>query len=113
VDHQDHGSSQKANGCLKLYDKVKHLKNCTFFTNNWKAFSVVLPKNRHIIGKKHTAAIERDTSNTRRCLGRMTRRTKIVSQKEAMVYGSIKLWAALENPAIFAHYQEILLSMFR
>ena len=97
----------------QLYDKVKHLKNCTFFTDNWDAFSNVLPKDRHVIGKKHTVFIERDNSNTRHCLGRMTRRTKIVSKKEEMVYGSIKLWAALETTEIFAHYQGVFLSMFR
>ena len=48
----------------QLYDKVKHLKNCTFFTefftDNGDAFSNVLPKDRHVIGKKHTVFIERD-----------------------------------------------------
>jgi hypothetical protein len=37
----------------------------------------------------------------------MTRRTKIVSKKEEMVYDSIKLWVALSNPEIFAQYQEV------
>ncbi len=93
----------------QLYDKVKHLKNCTFFTDNWHVFSKILPKD--IIGKKGTVCIERD--NTRHCLGRMTRRTKIVSKKGEMVYGSIKLWVALSTLEIFAHYQEAFLSMFR
>jgi IS1 family transposase len=96
-----------------VYNKVKYLKNCTFFTDNWEAFSNVLPKDRHVIGKKHTVCIERDNSNTRHSLGRMTRRTKIVPKKEEMVYGSIKLWVALETPEIFAHYQGALLSMLR
>ncbi|WP_339040638.1 hypothetical protein [Candidatus Lariskella endosymbiont of Hedychridium roseum] len=56
--------------------------------------------------------IERDNSNTRHHLGRMTRRTKIVSKKESMVYGSIKLWCALTMPQIFKQYQEELLSIF-
>jgi insertion element IS1 protein InsB len=32
----------------RLYDKVKHLKNCTFYTDNWDAFAEVLPPERHI-----------------------------------------------------------------
>ncbi|WP_339042236.1 hypothetical protein [Candidatus Lariskella endosymbiont of Hedychridium roseum] len=42
----------------------------------------------------------------------MTRRTKIVSKKESMVYGSIKLWCALTITQIFKQYQEQLLSIF-
>jgi hypothetical protein len=37
---------------------VKHLKSCTFFTDNWNAFAEVLPPERHVIEKKHTVAIE-------------------------------------------------------
>ncbi|WP_339042653.1 IS1 family transposase [Candidatus Lariskella endosymbiont of Hedychridium roseum] len=78
----------------KLYNKVSHLKECHFYTDDWDAFSKILPKERHTIGKSGTVCIERDNSNTRHHLGRMTRRTKIVSNKESMVYGSIKLWCA-------------------
>lgn len=49
----------------RLYDKVKHLTNCTFYTDDWEAFVNALPKDRHVIGKQHTVAIERDNSNTR------------------------------------------------
>jgi insertion element IS1 protein InsB len=96
----------------RLYDKVKHLKNCIFYTDNWDAFAQVLPKDRHIIGKAYTSAIERDNSNTRHHLARMTRKTKVVSQSEDMVHASLKLWCALNVPAIFAKYQEMFLSLF-
>ncbi len=98
--------------CKQRDDNVKHLKNCTFFTDHWDAFSNVLPKDRHVIGKKHTVCIERHNSSTRNCSGRMTRRTTIVSKKEERGYGSINLWAPLETPEIFAHDQKIFLSMF-
>jgi insertion element IS1 protein InsB len=48
--------------CQRLYDKLKHLTECIFYTDNWDAFAQVLPKERHIIGKAHTHAIERDHS---------------------------------------------------
>jgi insertion element IS1 protein InsB len=96
----------------RLYDKVKHLTNCLFYTDDWDAFAKVLPENRHIVGKSGTVCIERDNSNTRHHLGRMTRRTKVVSKKEAMVYGSMKLWCALTTPEIFRQYQKTLLSIF-
>ena len=97
----------------RLYEKVKHLKECIFYTDDWDAFANVLPKERHIIGKAHTVAIERDNSNTRHHLGRMTRRTKIVSKKEEMVENAIKMWCALTQPDVFRRYQDIALSIFR
>jgi IS1 family transposase/transposase-like protein len=96
----------------RLYDKLKHLTDCVFYTDNWDAFAQVLPKERHIIGKAHTHAIERDNSHTRHYLARMTRRTKVVSKSEAMIDASLKLWCALTVPAIFAHYQALFLSIF-
>ena len=53
----------------RLYDKVKHLKDCTFYTDNWDAFAEVLPPERHVIGKAHTIDIEHDNSNTPPSLG--------------------------------------------
>ena len=97
----------------RLYAKVQHLKGCIFYTDDWEAFANVLPKERHIIGKAHTVAIERDNSNTRHHLGRMTRRTKIVSKKEEMVDNAIKIWCALTQPDVFRRYQKIALSIFR
>ena len=97
----------------RLYDKVKHLKDCTFYTDDWDAFAKVLPPERHIIGKSGTVPIERDNSNTRHHLGRMTRRTKVVSKKESMVYDSIKLWRALTTQETFLHYQAIALSIYK
>ena len=96
----------------KLYDKVSHLTNCTFYTDDWDAFSTILPKERHVIGKAGTTAIEQDNSNTRHHLGRMTRRTKIVSKTEEMVDTTLKLWCALTDPEIFAHFQRMATSSF-
>jgi insertion element IS1 protein InsB len=33
----------------RLYEKVKHLKGCMFYTDDWDAFAKVLPKERHIV----------------------------------------------------------------
>ena len=97
----------------RLYDKVKHLTDCTFYTDNWDAFAEVLPQERHVIGKAHTVTIERDNSNTRHHLGRFTRRTKVVSQKTEMVDLSLKLWLALTEHSTFSHFQNIVLSIFK
>ena len=97
----------------RLYKTVKHLNGGLFYTDDWDAFAKVLPRERHIIGKAHTVAIERDNSNTRHHLGRMTRRTMIVSKKEAMVDNAIKMWCALTQPDVFRRYQKLALSIFR
>jgi len=91
---------------------VKHLKDCIFYTDDWDAFAKVLPKERHVIGKSHTVMIESDNSNTRHHLGRMTRRTKIVSKQEDMIEISMKLWCALTDPEIFARYQQKFVSIY-
>ena len=47
----------------RLYKKVSKITgNCIFYTDNWDTFAKVLPQDRHIIGKSHTSAIERDNS---------------------------------------------------
>ncbi|WP_420805307.1 IS1 family transposase [Holospora obtusa] len=50
----------------RFYEKVihKHLKNCTFYTDDWDAFFKVLPKNRHSIGKSGTVCIEQDHNSS-------------------------------------------------
>ena len=97
----------------KLYDKIKYLTSCNFYSDYWSAFATVLPKEHHIIGKKHTITIEQDNSNTRHHLGRMTRRTKVVSKCEKMADTILKMWCALTTPEIFAYFQERALSIFK
>ena len=92
---------------------MKHLTSCIFYTDGWDAFAAVLPRERNVVGKAYTVSIEQDNSNTRHHLGRMTRRTKVVSKKVEMIDASMKLWCALTTPEIFAHYQKAFMSIFR
>ena len=96
----------------KLWEQLKHLKHCRFYTDDWKAYAAVLPKERHFIGKKHTQAIEADNSNVRQRLGRFTRRTKGISRSERSVNEAIKLWVHLQNKEAFHHFRNIFLSLF-
>jgi insertion element IS1 protein InsB len=97
----------------RLYNKVKHLTKCIFYTDDWDSFAKVLPPDRHVIGKAHTIDIEHDNSNTRHHLGRFTRRTKVVSQKAAMVDLTLKLWLALTDESVFSIYQNVALDIYR
>jgi insertion element IS1 protein InsB len=96
----------------RLYDKVKHLEGCVFYTDDWKAFSDVLPPERHVIGKEHTVAIEQDNSNTRHHLARFTRRTKVVSRVEYMVDLTLRIWHAVTATDLFFSLQKTLLAIF-
>ncbi|WP_158706887.1 IS1 family transposase [Candidatus Phycorickettsia trachydisci] len=96
----------------RLYDQVKHLKTCIFYTDDWSAFKQVLPPKRHVVGKEHTLTIERDNSNTRHHLGRMTRKTKVVSKSLEMVDITLKMWCALTDQNIFKVFQSRALSIF-
>ena len=97
----------------RLYDKVKHLTDCTFYTDDWEAFAKVLPSTRHIIGKAHTIAIERDNSNTRHHVGRFTRRTKVVSKKDFMVDLTMRIWHAVTTTSyLFTLLQQTALSIY-
>ena len=96
----------------RLYDKVKHLKNCKFYTDGWDVFAKVLPKSRHTVGKAHTHIVESNNSDTRHHLGRFTRKTKIVSQSETAVDFSLKLWQALAEPDVFSRFQSSAVSIY-
>jgi insertion element IS1 protein InsB len=97
----------------RLYDKVKHLKKCIFYTDDWSAFSKILPPDRHIVGKAHTVCIERDNSNTRHHLGRFTRRTKVVSKVGHMVDITLRIWHAVTTTDLRYKLQETALSIYK
>jgi insertion element IS1 protein InsB len=97
----------------RLYNKVGHLKNCTFYTDKRDTFAEVLPTERHIVGKAHTVEIERDNSNTRHHLGRFTRRTKVVSQKEFMVDLILRIRHAVTTTDLFFSLRETALYIFK
>jgi insertion element IS1 protein InsB len=98
----------------RLYMKIAHLDNCLFFTDAWRVFAKVLPPERHVIGKKYTAAIERDNSNTRHHVGRFTRRTKVVSKSNFMINLTMKIWCIITSmPNVFKQYQQDMLCIFR
>jgi insertion element IS1 protein InsB len=95
----------------RLYEKVKHVKG-NFYTDDWEVYSKILPRERHIIGKAGTTRIESDNSNTRHHLGRMTRRTKVVSRSEDRVDLSLRLWRFLQDPSHFEVIREKFMSLF-
>ncbi|GHS91617.1 hypothetical protein AGMMS49949_02310 [Alphaproteobacteria bacterium] len=96
----------------RLYAKVKHLKNCTFYTEDGDAFAAILPPDRHVLGKAHTITIEQNSSNTRHYLGRRARRTKIVSKTEERVHVTMKLGGGIAEYEGWKFLTEVVSSIF-
>jgi IS1 family transposase len=92
---------------------VKHLKNCIFYTNYWKAFAKVLQPKRDIIRKFGTVAIEQGNSNTRYYLGRFTRCTEVVSKKNEMIKISVKSWVTPTYPQTPDGFKKVVLSVYK
>jgi insertion element IS1 protein InsB len=97
----------------RLYEKLRLLTDCSFYSDKWASFAEVLPPQRHVVGKAHTVAIERDNSNTRHHLARFTRRTKVVSKSKEMVERTIRLWCWLTTPEIFTFWQKQALTIYK
>ncbi|MDR1936767.1 MAG: hypothetical protein LBS49_14545 [Candidatus Accumulibacter sp.] len=91
---------------------MKHLTDGVFYTDNWEVFAAVLPRERHIIGKKPTGAIERDNSNTRHHLGRFTRRTKVVSRLAPRVDITLRIWWAATTPRLLDDLLQLARSVY-
>lgn len=83
-----------------------------YYTDDWPAYSAILPQEQHIIGKAGPPTIERDNGNTRHYIARMTRRGKVVSKSLTMVDLTMKLHVAFSNPETYAAWQAIFLPVF-
>jgi hypothetical protein len=90
---------------------MKHL-HVTFYADDWKAYKKVIPEEQLIVGKQHTVAIEQNNSNICHYLGRMTRRTKIVSHSEEMIDLSLRLCWFLNEAEGFEKIQEDFLCIY-
>ena len=66
-------------------DTVKH-----YGTDAWKLYKS-LPKNKHLLGKKHTTQIESLNANIRHYLARFRRKTRCYSKSPCMVELSLFL----------------------
>jgi insertion element IS1 protein InsB len=97
----------------RLYDKVRHLTNCTFFIPTIGRPLLKSCRLNGMSSAKRTITIEHDNSNTCHHLGRLTRHTKVVSKKEFMVDLSLRIWHTVTTTNRFSLLQEKILSLFR
>ncbi len=73
-----------------LLKKLQGIEIGFYCTDHWQAFAEVLPKERHIIGKKHTKKIEGINTWFRTRLRRLVRRTVCFSKKLIYHYSIMK-----------------------
>jgi insertion element IS1 protein InsB len=90
-----------------LKDFVNH-----FYTDDWAAYRQVIPPEKLTQGKKYTVGIEQNNSNVRHYLGRMTRKTKVVSKSIEMVNISLLITCCLNEYNGYEVFQNIFLSIF-
>lgn len=83
-----------------------------YYTDDWDVYRMIIPKNRHIIGKKNTVKIEQNNSNVRHYLARMTRKTKVVSKSILMIDLSLRIHWFLNEQDGYKIYKEIALSIY-
>ena len=75
----------------KLYKQLQALEIGWFCTDDWPAFTRVLPKERHLIGKAYTRNIEGVNLCLRTRNRRLVRKTACFSKKEQNHYNAMKL----------------------
>ena len=65
-----------------LLGQIKHIPITKYYTDDWPAYSRLLPPDQHIVGKDETWKIERKNLNFRIHLKRLNRKTICYSKKE-------------------------------
>ncbi|GHT80565.1 hypothetical protein FACS189467_3030 [Bacteroidia bacterium] len=91
----------------KLKDYVKH-----YYTDDREVYRKVIPPEKLTQSKKYTIGIEQNNSNVRHYLGRMTRRTKVVTKPIEMLNISLLIACNLNEYNGYEIYQNMFLSIF-
>jgi insertion element IS1 protein InsB len=76
----------------RLLERVERWNPRLYCTDDWAAYSELIPQGRLFVGKEETHGIERDHSRQRHWLARFRRRTCVVSKAVRMVEASIALF---------------------
>lgn len=94
-----HIGKRSQSACKALYRKLEGISIGHFYTDDYKAYSKVLPTEHHTIGKQHTTHIERMNRDFRTHLKRLARRTVCHSRDDEMHYLMIKMYINHRNTA--------------
>jgi len=94
-----------------LYEKLKCFAK-HYYTDDWEVYRKVIPSEKLTQSKKHTIGIEQNNSNVRHYLGRMTRKTKVVTKSIEMLNISLLIACNFNEYGGYEYYQKIFLSIF-
>jgi IS1 family transposase/transposase-like protein len=94
-----------------LYEKLKnYVKH--YYTDKYDVYKEIIPSEQLTQSKKYTIGIEQNNSNVRHYLGRMTRRTKVVTKSIEMLHISLLIACNLNEYNGYECFQNIFLSIF-
>ncbi|MDR1347178.1 MAG: hypothetical protein LBJ63_01930 [Prevotellaceae bacterium] len=83
-----------------------------YYTDNWDVYREIIPNDKLIQSKKYTIGIEQNNSNVRHYLGKMTRRSKVVTKSVEMLNILLLIACNLNQYNGYQSYQKIFLSIF-
>jgi insertion element IS1 protein InsB len=86
------GGRDKAT-CERLIARLTCWRTRLYCTDDYAAYTVLLPLGQHYTGKDETHGIERDNARQRHWLARFRRRSIVVSKTKRMVDVSLALFA--------------------
>jgi insertion element IS1 protein InsB len=95
----------------RLYDKLKE-NVLRYYVDDWEVYKKIIPPEKLYVGKRYTIGIEQNNSNIRHYLGRMTRRTKVVTKSVEMLDISLRIACYLNEYNGYEIYQKKVLSIF-
>jgi IS1 family transposase len=83
-----------------------------YYTDDYDIYRKVISREKLTQGKKYTIGIEQNNSNVRHYLGRITRKTKVVSKFIKMINVSLLITCHLNEYNGYEYFQNIFLSIF-
>ena len=94
-----------------MYEKLKpYVKH--YYTDDWAVYKKIIPEEKLTQGKKYTIGIEQNNSNVQHYLGRMTRRTKVVTKSIEMLNIPLLIACHFNEYNGYEVYQNLFLSIF-
>ncbi len=70
--------------CEQLMSNLKAFNIRTYYTDDWGSYSSIIPKDKHVIGKRNTQKIENKNLLLRTRIKRLTRKTICFSKLETL-----------------------------
>ncbi len=96
--------SRSAKTVRQLYTQLKTIQIEAYCTDNWRAFSKVLPEKKHRVGKKYTKNIEGVNTCIRARNRRFVRRTTCFSKKKENHHASLNIMFSHRNRSKIKHH---------